>query len=211
MILAEASFGAEDFRALVNATDPQMADLEVYRAILTEWNERMNLVGPSAMPMFWLRHAWDSAQLRTIMPEASVWADVGAGAGFPGLVLAILMKQTPNAAVHLIESMAKRCRFLSHVIEQLGLPAKVHHARAETVALRHVEVVTARACAPMTRLLDLSWPLLRQGAPGLFLKGQGLGGELVEAKKVWSFQETVFPSRSDPSGAIVKIEGVARV
>src|SRR5271170_1143915 len=135
-------FGAAEFAAKTGAADGQMADLERYRALLAEWNERMNLVGPSAMETFWSRHAWDSAQLLAFAPEAKVWADIGAGAGFPGLVLAILLKDTPNAKVHLVESMAKRCRFLSEMVSSLSLPAVVHNARAETVRIDGVEVVT---------------------------------------------------------------------
>ncbi len=187
-----------------------MADLEAYRVLLADWNNRMNLVGPSALQSFWLRHAWDSAQLKTLAPEAKTWADVGAGAGFPGVVLAILLKQTPGATVHLIESMTKRCRFLTEVVERLGLNAEVHNVRAESVRLKGVDVVTARACAPLPRLLAFSWPLLRGGAFGLFLKGQSLGGELEEAQKAWIFKASVSPSRSDPTGAIVKIEDLSR-
>ena len=97
-----------------------MADLEQFRALLASWSENMNLVGPSALSEFWPRHVYDSAQLLALAPEARVWADIGAGAGFPGLVLAILLKKTPGARVHLIESLAKRCRFLQAVADALG-------------------------------------------------------------------------------------------
>ncbi len=210
MITADPIFDAAAFKALAGATDAQIADLESFRALLADWNHRMNLVGPSAMPNFWSRHVWDSAQLQSFMPDAKIWADVGAGAGFPGIVLAILMKQTAGSTVHLIESMAKRCRFLSHVVDRLDLPAKVHNRRAEEVSLRGVQVVTARACAPMTRLLGFCWPLLKEGASGLFLKGQSLDTEMEEAEKAWRFKATIFPSRSDVSGSIVKIEGLSR-
>ena len=211
MIDDGTAFGAADFRQAAGATDAQMADLQRYRVLLEDWNQHMNLVGPSALASFWRRHAWDSAQLKLLAPQVKIWADIGAGAGFPGLILAILLKQTSGATVHLIESMAKRCRFLSEVVERLNLPAAVHHARAEAVAIRGVEVVTARACAPMVRLLAFSAPLLKGGATGLFLKGQGLEVELLEAKKVWAFKASVFPSRSDHTGSIVKIEGLSRV
>jgi 16S rRNA (guanine527-N7)-methyltransferase len=208
--MMEPNFGPQDFKTIAGATNKQMDDLETYRAILADWNNRMNLVGPSAMQTFWLRHAWDSAQLKFLAPEAKHWADIGAGAGFPGLVLAILMKETPGARIHLIESMSKRCRFLTEVVERLKLDATVHNARAEDVRLRGLDIVTARACAPMVRLLDFAWPTLKQGAVGLFLKGREVGLELEEARKVWSFSAEIHPSRSDASGAIVRLEGLSR-
>ena len=104
----------------------------------------MNLVGPSALAAFWLRHAYDSAQLLFLAPEALTWADLGAGAGFPGIVLAIKLKGREGAHVHLVESMAKRCRFLSEVVAALDLPATVHNVRAESLEIK-VDAVTARA------------------------------------------------------------------
>jgi 16S rRNA (guanine527-N7)-methyltransferase len=205
------AFGAEDFKAKTDAGAPQMADLETYRGLLADWNGRMNLVGPSAMEAFWLRHAWDSAQLRALAPDAKVWADVGAGAGFPGIVLAILLKSIPGAEVHLVESMAKRCRFLREVVQRLGLPATVHNARAEETRLPGIEVVTARACAPTARLLQFTEPFFKRGAIGLFLKGKEVDAELIEAKKMWRFRAELSPSLSDPSGRILKVEALSRV
>ena len=203
-------FEAGAFLAASGATKAQMSDLESYRALLLEWNERMNLVGPSAMDAFWSRHAWDSAQLKSAAPDAKVWADIGSGAGFPGIVLAILLKSSPDVKIHLIESMTKRCRFLNAVVERLDLPAVVHNVRAETLNLKGVEVVTARACAPLDRLLEFSWPLLRHGALGLFLKGKTGGAEIVDARKRWNFKASAAPSQSDPSGVVLKIEGLSR-
>ena len=206
----DQQFDAKAFSAVSGATDTQMADLESYRSLLSDWNERINLVGPSAMEVFWPRHAWDSAQLKFLAPDARVWADIGSGAGFPGIILAILMKSTPGVTVHLIESTLKRCRFLNEVLERLDLPAVVHNARAEALPLKGIEVVTARACAPLDRLLDFSWPLLKQGAFGLFLKGKSVEEEMAEARKHWRFRAATTPSQSDPFGVIVKIESLSR-
>jgi len=205
-----APFDGEDFRRESGATDVQMADMTAYRALIEEWNGRMNLVGPSALDAFWLRHAWDSAQLKLLEPDARVWADIGAGAGLPGLVLAIFLKGMPGAQVHLIESMAKRCRFLSEVVEELSLPAVVHNARGEDVAIGGVEIVTARACAPMTRLLSFAEPLLKRGARGVFLKGRDVAAELIEARKSWTLDLSLLPSKSDPEGNIVLVEAASR-
>jgi 16S rRNA (guanine527-N7)-methyltransferase len=201
---------AAAFQAMAGASDAQMADLERFRQLLATWNEQMNLVGPSALASFWPRHAWDSAQLLKLMPEARVWADLGAGAGFPGLVLAVMLKGVPGAKVHLVESLAKRCRFLTEVVGELDLPAQVHNARAESLKL-DVEVVTARAVAPLTRLLGYGWPYLNRGAVGLFLKGQDVEAEMTEAHRYWKFKADLRPSLSDPGGRVVEVREISRV
>lgn len=210
----EPTFGAPEFAAATRASDAQMADLHAFLKLLATWNDRMNLVGPSALSSFWLRHAYDSAQLLAHAPEARVWADLGAGAGFPGAVLAILLKGRDGACVHLVESVAKRCLFLREATAALALPVEVHNKRAEDLALEGVEVVTARAVAPMTRLLGFAWPLLggpaRDQSIGLFLKGTTVQQELTEARQVWEFDAALHPSRSDPAGRIVRIERLRR-
>ena len=203
------SFGAAEFQAETGASDEVMADLARYRALLEEWNARMNLVGPSALAEFWLRHAYDSAQLLPLAPGAKVWADLGAGAGFPGVVLGILLKKQ-GGRVHLVDSLLKRCRFLEAVVLELELPAEVHHARAETFKRNDVEVVTARALAPLPRLLEFAEPLLKGGATGLFLKGRDVATELTEARKRWTFRHDLIASRSDPEGRVLKLWSLAR-
>jgi 16S rRNA (guanine527-N7)-methyltransferase len=197
-------------RAALGATDAQMSDLEAFRGLLAEWNEKMNLVGPSALAQFWPRHVYDSAQLLTLAPDALTWADLGAGAGFPGVVLAILLKGLPGARVHLVESMAKRCRFLAEVAQTLDLPVDVHNARAEQLGIR-VDIVTARACAPLVRLLGYAEPCLKTGATGLFLKGQDVVAELTEAAKCWKFEAELSASSSHPDGRILQVRGLSRV
>ena len=199
--------GAAGFQALFGATDAQLADLARYGEMLAEGNAVMNLVGPASLPDYWRRHVLDSAQLLSVMPDATRWADLGSGAGLPGVVLACLLKGKPGARVYLVESMAKRCRFLGGVVEALDLPAEVIHARAEVVDVK-VEVATARACAPLLRLLDFARPYLRQGAKGLFLKGQDVAAELTEAAKYWKFEAELHSSQSDPRGRIVEISGL---
>lgn len=206
----QETFGARAFQAATGASDAALADLEAFKSILQDWNGRMNLVGPSAIGEYWRRHAYDSAQLLALAPQALTWADLGAGAGFPGLVLAILLKGRDGARVHLVESMAKRCRFLSHVVETLGLPATVHCGRAESMTLK-VDVVAARACAPMARLLGYAWPYLKAGAQGLFLKGQDVDAELQEAAISWRFEANLILSLSHTEGRIVQLKRADRV
>lgn len=199
---------AASFQAATGASDAQMADMHAFLARLTDWNGRMNLVGPSALAEFWPRHAWDSAQLLRFGPYRT-WADLGAGAGFPGLVLAILLKGTPGAQVHLVESMVKRCRFLGETVADLAIPASVHNARAEAISL-DVEAVTARAMAPVTKLLGYARPHLKKGAMGLFLKGQDVEVELAEATKYWKFQAELRQSLSHSAGRILQVKGPIR-
>ena len=207
---ARAVTDRESFAAASGATPAQMEDLDLYLRRLTEGNAVMNLVGPATLEVFWPRHAWDSAQLAGLEPHALTWADLGTGAGLPGVVLAILGKGRPGFHIDLVDSLAKRCRFLTGVVEELGLPARVHNARAEALALK-VEVVCARACAPLHRLLGFAEPYLRRGATGLFLKGQDVASELEEATRYWDFDADILPSQSDVRGRIVRVRRLGRV
>ena len=206
---ADAPPDSVRFAHLAQANPAQLADMEQFRLRLVEGNAVMNLVGPATLPDFWSRHAWDSAQLLKIAPNALTWADLGAGAGFPGLVLAILGKGRPNFHVHLVESMTKRCRFLSDVAAELALPATIHNARAENLDLA-VDIVTARACAPLFRLLGYARPYLQAGATGLFLKGQDVVSEMSEAARYWEYEADVAPSKSDSRGRIVRVKRLGR-
>lgn len=197
------------FRAQTQATDQQIADLTTFLGLLTEANAVMNLVGPDSIPDFWNRHAWDSAQLLAVQPNALTWADLGAGAGFPGVVLAIMLKGRPDAHVWLIDSLGKRCRFLQQVVDALDLPATVINGRAEAQTIK-VDIVTARAVAAMEKLLGYAQPYLQRGAQGLFLKGEKAEAELLEAAKVWQFDSDLSVSRSDPRGRIVHIRSLRR-
>ena len=199
-----------EFQALTGATPGQIADLETFIDRLAEANAVMNLIGPDTLPDVWNRHIWDSAQLLALAPGARTWADLGAGAGFPGVVLAILLKGVPDAHVWLIDSLGKRCRFLQAVVDELGLPATVVNGRAEEQMIR-VDVVTARAVAAMEKLLGYAQPYLQRGAQGLFLKGEKAEAELIEARKVWQFDSDLSVSRSDPRGRIVSVRSLRRV
>lgn len=200
---------AQSFARAAKATPEQIADLTRFLELLTEWNANMNLVGPATLPDFWNRHAWDSAQLLRLAPDAVTWADLGAGAGFPGLVIAILRRHQPGFHMHLVESMAKRCRFLSAVVAALDLPATVHNERAENLALT-VDIVTARACAPLHRLLGYARPYFLAGAQGLFLKGQDVVSDMSEAARYWEYEADVVPSLSDERGRIVRVRRLGR-
>lgn len=198
-----------EFQTLRSATPAQMADLGALIERLTAANAVMNLVGPDTIADVWNRHIFDSAQLLDLVDEGATWADLGAGAGFPGLVLAILLKERADSHVWLVDSLGKRCRFLQEMVDALSLRATVVNGRAEDQRIR-VDVVTARALAPMDRLLGYAQPYLQRGAQGLFLKGEKAEVELIEARKVWQFDSSLSVSRSDPRGRIVSVRSLRR-
>ena len=206
---APAVRDSASFAARTGASGAQVADLERLQRLLADWNERMNLVSAASLAEFWPRHAFDSAQLLPLAPEARTWVDIGAGAGFPGLVLAILLKDAPGARVHLVESQTKRCRFLAEAVATLDLPAEVHNARAEALSLK-ADIVTARAVAPLGRLLGFTRPYFAKGAAGLFFKSEGVEAEIAEARNAWRFTCNVSASLSDARGRILKLEGLDR-
>ncbi len=193
-------------------TQALAADLQSYFERLSQAAQMFNLVGPSVLNQFWPRHAFDCGQLALLRPQARVWADLGTGAGLPGLILAIHLKHNTNPQgpghIHLVESNTKKCNFLRQTIQDLALPASVHHGRAEALTLPPLDVLTARACAPCERLFGYSYPHLN-GAEALYLKGQDVVSELTEASKSWSFQSELIPSRSDPSGNLLRVWDLA--
>ena len=200
---------AQAFAAATSATPSQIDDLNAFRRRLTEANAVMNLVGPDTLPDFWNRHAYDSAQLTRHASEARTWADLGAGAGFPGVVLAILSKGRADAHVWLIDSLGKRCRFLQEVVDELALPATVINGRAEAQSIT-VDTVTARAVAPLEKLLGYAQPYFELGAQGLFLKGEKAETEVAAARSSWRFDVSLSVSESDPRGRIVHVRSLRR-
>ena len=144
-----------------------------------DWNARHNLVAKSTLPDLWPRHMWDSAQLAALIPpEAKTLADLGSGAGFPGLVLAALR---PDLAVTLHEATTKKCAFLQAAAERMALHVTIENARMEDQPHKAFDVVTARACAPLPQLLDYAYRFTGPNSVCLFLKGQNVGSELTEA------------------------------
>jgi 16S rRNA (guanine527-N7)-methyltransferase len=178
---------------------------------LARWQKIKNLVGPGTLAEVWTRHIADSLQLLAIEPQARRWVDLGSGAGFPGLVLATALAERAGAHVHLVESNARKCAFLRHVARLAGAPAKTHQARIEAVVFGlagAVEIVTARAVAPLARLVAWSEPLLKTGTLGLFPKGREVQSELTEAGKSWRLDAELIPSRTDSEARIVRIRSL---
>jgi 16S rRNA (guanine527-N7)-methyltransferase len=182
-------------------------------ALLCERQQRMNLVAASTIPQVWTRHVADSLQLLGLAPEARRWADLGSGAGFPGIVIACALADIPGAHVDLIESIGKKAAFLSDAVAATGNPATVHHARVDAVAPQlagHVDIVTARALAPLSTLITMINPFIEKGAKALLHKGQDVDAELTEAAKYWTIDYDAVPSQTDPRGRILVVRRLKR-
>jgi len=199
--------------ALVAVSRETTARLEQFAALLLEWQSRMNLIAASTLPTLWTRHIADSLQLLAIAPQARKWADLGSGAGFPGVPIACALAGDATTEVHLIESNNKKAAFLREAVRVTGAPAIVHAERVADFARAfrgRLDVITARALAPLPELLSIAYPLLKSGAQGVFPKGQDVEHELTQATKCWSIQATFVPSRTDPKSRVVVIRGVKR-
>ncbi|MGI9508228.1 MAG: 16S rRNA (guanine(527)-N(7))-methyltransferase RsmG [Geminicoccaceae bacterium] len=197
----------EDFVASIDVSRETLGRLETYLSLLLRWQRAINLVGPATLHDPWRRHILDSAQLLSHLPatDGAIY-DLGSGAGLPGLVLAIMGCNN----VHLIESDQRKAQFLREVIRSLGLPVSLQVQRIEALPPECADIITARALAPLPRLLDLAVPLLKPGGQCLFLKGRNASDELTEAGKCWRMASQFFPSRSDPSGSVLKLRDIVR-
>lgn len=186
--------------------------IELYVDLLLSWQKRINLIGPATVGMIWERHILDSLQLLPLLPSGTkVIAELGSGAGIPGLVIAI----AAEVEAHLYESNGKKAAFLREAARQTSTRAYVHMVRLETLPtelnLPRVDCVMARALAPLPLLLDYAEPFLARGAVGLFHKGQDVGAELTEATKYWKIQYTKHASLCDSRGVILEIHEATRV
>jgi 16S rRNA (guanine527-N7)-methyltransferase len=185
--------------------------LDMFVEVLLLWQRTTNLVASSTLSHVWTRHVADSLQLVDMAPEARVWADFGAGGGFPGIPIACALVDKPGTTIHLIESNGKKAAFLREAVRVTGVAAQVHQQRAEKFGETFqgtVHVVTARALAPLKTLCEQALPLIARGAVGIFPKGQDVDAELTEAAKYWSIEAEKMPSKTSPEGCIVVIRGL---
>jgi 16S rRNA (guanine527-N7)-methyltransferase len=189
------------------------ARLDRYVELLLRWQMKTNLVAPSTLPHLWTRHISDSLQLLALAPSARVWADLGSGGGFPGVVLACTLAETPGAMVHLVERNAKKAAFLREAVRITASAGTVHLADIGDNVDRiigAVDCVTARAVAPLHQLIGFAEPLVRKGAKALFLKGQDVEVELTEATKYWNINPHLHSSRTNGNGWIVELDSIER-
>lgn len=186
--------------------------LEAFEAEFLKWSARINLAAPSTLNALWSRHILDSAQLAALKPSALAWLDLGSGGGFPGAVMAILLRDRPGASIELVESNHKKAAFLRSVLGSLGAPATVHVRRIEEAAdiAANVEIVTARALAPLPHLLDLASPWLTAGATALFHKGRDYAAEVAESRDGWQFDLIEHRSKIDPASRVLELSKVER-
>jgi 16S rRNA (guanine527-N7)-methyltransferase len=198
---------AEGFAEIVSVSRETLARLEAYAELLTRWSARINLIGRDTIADLWRRHILDSAQLRRLVPDgARSMIDLGSGAGLPGLVLAVL--GVPG--VELVEADSRKSVFLREAVRITEANAMIRPCRIEAVPRHPVDVVTARACAPLDRLLGLAEPFLAPGSECLFLKGERVEEELTLARKNWTMAMSISQSRSDPRGVILRLQQVTR-
>jgi 16S rRNA (guanine527-N7)-methyltransferase len=205
--------GPDSFAEAFKVPRETIHRLARYAEMLADWQKRQNLVSASTLPHLWDRHFADSAQLVALAPKARLWLDLGSGAGFPGLVVAILKAQDPAFRVHLVEATAKKCAFLAAVAKATEAPVEIHAMRIEELARRahnlQPDVISARALAPLPQLLDLAAPFFHAGTRGLFLKGRDAMREVSAAEKRWSFACRLHPSLTAPQSAILEIADLA--
>lgn len=199
--------------ALTPVSRETAARLDRFIDLLQTWQAKTNLVSPTTVPTLWTRHVSDSLQLLALAPAAQIWVDLGSGGGFPGMVLACALADTPGALVHLIERSGKKAAFLREALRVTGAAAVVHLADIEDIVDRlegPINCVTARAVAPLHQLIGFAEPLVKRGAKALFLKGQDVEVELTEATKYWKIEPQLHSSRTGGHGWIVELDRIER-
>ena len=201
------------FQAEFNVSRETMAVLDNYAALLKKWNPAINLVSKSTIDALWQRHFHDSAQIYQFQPENPChWADLGSGGGFPALVLAAMAKEDSlETQFTLVESDLRKCTFLRTVIRDLGLNATVITARIEETEGLGADILTARALASLDKLLEFANQHLSPSGTAIFPKGDRYQAEIAQAKANWRFDLEEIPSKTNPTGAILKIGGISRV
>ena len=182
--------------------------LAAFVDLLARWRTRTNLIAESTFASVWTRHIADSAQLIALAPAAKRWVDMGSGAGFPGLVIAIQLADLPAAVVHLIESDQRKCAFLREAARVTGAAATIHPQRVEAVdpeSLGPVDAVTARAFAPLPLTLKLARPWIERGAVGVFPRGESARDQVAALPEATAYAIELLPSLTDAKAAILRI------
>jgi 16S rRNA (guanine527-N7)-methyltransferase len=200
------SFPRSTHPLLADLPDETLRRLEIYAKLLEKWQSVINLAGKSSLDDPWVRHFADSLQVAEAVPEARRWLDLGSGAGFPGLVIAIKYADAPGALVHLVEANQRKCAFLQNVIRETSASAIVHCGRLEKIlpALdEQIDAVSARALAPLEALLGHAAKFIDQGAVGVFSKGKHFEAELTESLTGGKYLITTIESKTCAAGRLV--------
>ena len=206
----------DNFAEIFNVSRETIEDVCRFEEQLRRWQPVQNLVSGASLDDLWTRHFADSAQLMALAPEtARVWVDLGSGAGFPGLVIGILLKDLQDIKVHLIEANERKCAFLHEIRRITRAPVEIHNHRITTLAdsdtVCGADVVCARALAPLDKLFGYAKPFFEIQTVGLFPKGKGADKEIQTAKKSWHFEFRKIHSRIDYSGCIVEVKNLRSV
>jgi 16S rRNA (guanine527-N7)-methyltransferase len=204
--------GPTDFAEAFKVPRETIHRLTRYADLLAHWQRSTNLVAASTLPGLWSRHFADSAQLLTLAQNARLWLDLGSGAGFPGLVIAILEAGRPDFRMHLVESNRKKCAFLAEVARETAATVEIHAMRIEDLAKSterlEPDVVSARALAPLPRLFELAAPFFGPNTRGLFLKGEEADIEVEAARRDWDFSARLHQSLTSARSRIVEVTGL---
>jgi 16S rRNA (guanine527-N7)-methyltransferase len=199
--------------ALVPVSPETEARLAIYVELLGRWRKVTNLISAASFAEVWTRHIADSAQLLALAPQARRWVDMGSGAGFPGMVIAIQLADAPAARVHCLESDRRKCAFLREVARATGAPAEIHPVRIESIdpaTLAPVDAVTARAFAPLPRLIEFAKVWLAQGAAGVFPRGRSAEAQLEITPAASDLAIDIFASKLDPEAAILRVRSAPK-
>lgn len=179
--------------------------LQIYHDLLIKWQRSINLISPTTIDEIWERHILDACQFhRLVVSRETALVDLGTGAGIPGVILAIL--GVPN--IHLVESDQRKTIFLEEAKRQLSLSYAIHCQRIEKTIISHVGFVTARGCAPLSRLFTLSQHFLSPETICLFAKGKNYAKEVEEAEEHWTFERIIHPSITDSDAAILELSHI---
>ncbi len=202
------SYGSENFIQDTGVSRETLEKLAVYADTLKKWNKKVNLVSRSTIDDLWHRHFLDSAQLFPLFPpDSQTLLDLGSGAGFPGLVLAIM----GQLEVHLVEADRRKSEFLREIVRLTQIRATVHNTRIEALDPFPADIVTARALAPLPNLLEWSLPFLHTESTCIFLKGRNVEDELTNIHNIWETKTIRRPSRTDQESTVLCIREVSRV
>lgn len=200
-----------EFAARVDVSRETLARLEIYAELLRKWNPAINLVSRATIDELWTRHILDSVQLFDVVPEgAKSWADLGTGGGFPGVVIAIMAAEQPDLSVTCIESDTRKATFLRTVLRETGVRGTILASRIEAVDPLGGDVVSARALAPLSKLLGYATHHLKPGGVALFAKGAEHEKEIEEALESWSFRVDKIASRTNPESVILRVREIER-
>lgn len=212
-MLPEVNLGMAEFGEKFNVSRETLSRINTYRELLILWNARINLVSASTITDFWSRHAADCAQILDVAGENihSV-IDIGSGAGLPGLIIAALLKDKSRMQqITLVEAQSKKCAFLREASRTLDVKINIENKKIEDLSPAKYDLVTARAFAPLTKLLDLSLAYSQLGARILFLKGEDVSKEINEASTKWKFCYKTTQSITHKHGCVLEISDLMRL